>query len=300
MIYYIHISLKEGRISMATKTAIKSTKHSTTTKYKANDIAEKVDRKMPTSLRKVHKAVKDMPIIGALASEFLGAFILTAVFVETQGNPLYIAFALIGIVLFTGSLTGANPAMTVGAFVTKKVTWMRALGYIIVQLLGASIAYLVLNTFLHAADSSAATAAGSAAPSLLHAAEIVKGKEWYLFFVELLGATVLALGIATAMNSKRQKLVASFAAGFGLLAALAIALTLCSPLAQMLTEQNVIQTFLNPAIAFAAQGLSWSVWPLSIYVLAPVLGGILGFLIHEFLKINNNLDCDCDNDSCNC
>jgi len=279
---------------MATKAAIKSTKKSTITKYKANDIADKGSQNMPSSYKKIHKAVKEKPIIGSLAAEFLGAFILTAVFVETQGNPLYIAFALIGIVLFTGSVTGANPAMTVGAFVTKRISWLRAIGYIVVQLLGATIAYLVLDTFLKAAGSGASSETGAAAPTLLQAADIIKGKEWYLFFVELLGATILALGIAYAMRNRRKRVVASFAAGFALLSALAVALTLCSPLAQQLTQSNVIQTFLNPAIAFAANGLSWSMWPLSIYVIAPILGAIVGFAIQEFLHMNSNDSCDCD------
>ena len=279
---------------MATKSAIKSNDKSTITKIKASTVAEGEKRKMPKTLRKVHKAVKDMPIIGALATEFIGAFILTAVFVETQGNPLYIAFALIGIVLFTGSVTGANPAMTIGALVTRKLSWLRTCGYIVVQLLGASVAYLILNAFLNANDPATGAAAGAAAPSLLHAADLIKGKEWYLFWVELLGATILALGIASAFRYKRNKTVAAFAAGFALLSALAIALTLCSSLSQQLTESNVIQTFLNPAIAFAAGGLSWNLWPLAIYVLAPVLGGIIGFVVQDFLNTNDDKNCDCN------
>lgn len=278
---------------MATKSAIKSNDNSTITKIKASTVAEGGKRKMPKTLRKVHKVVKDMPIIGALAIEFIGAFILTAVFVETQGNPLYIAFALIGIVLFTGSVTAANPAMTIGALVTNRLSWLRTCGYIVVQLLGASVAYVVLNAFLNATDPAAGAAAGAAAPSLLHAAELIKGKELYLFWVEVLGATVLALGVASAFRNKRNKTVAAFAAGFALLSALAIALTLCSSLSQLLTESNVIQTFLNPAIAFAAGGLSWNVWPLVIYVLAPVLGGIIGFLIQDLLNNEDDSDCDC-------
>lgn len=273
---------------MATKKAIKSTKKTTITKHNAN-LAAKVDRNMPTTLKTIYKTIKDMPIIGSLVAEFLGAFILTAVFIETQGNPLYVAFALVGIVLFAGSVTGANPAMTVGAFVTRKLSWLRALGYIVVQLLGATVAYLVLNTFLHAND-----VASSTAPTLLHAASIIKGKEWYLFFVELLGSTVLALGIASAMRQRRHKIVAAFAAGFAVLSALVIALTLSSALSQLLTQSNVIQVFLNPAFAFAADGLSWSMWPLTIYVLAPVLGAVAGFAIQEFLHMENSDDCDCD------
>jgi glycerol uptake facilitator-like aquaporin len=279
---------------MATKSAIKSTNKTTTTHHQSNVSETKKVRKMPTSYNSMCKAIKDMPIIGSLGAEFLGAFILTAVFIEMQGNPLYVAFALVGIVLFTGSVTGANPAMTVGALVTKKITWLRAIAYIVVQLLGASVAYFVLNAFLHANDpTSAQLAAGSAAPSLLHAAEVVKGKEWYLFFVELLGSTILALGVASAFRTKRHIIVASFAAGLAILSALFISLILSMPFTKLLTEQGVILTFLNPALAFAAKGLSWSTWPLAIYVLAPVIGGIIGFVIQDFMHCASSKDCDC-------
>ena len=280
---------------MATKSAIKSTHNSTTIKHSATQIAEKRRKYMPTAYKSITKVLKERPIIGALIAEFLAAFILTAVFVETQGNPLYIAFTLIGVVLFTGSLSGANPAMTIGAWATRKISWLRAIGYIVVQLLGATVAYLVLNAFLHANDpTSAQLAAGSTAPSLIHAADIIKDKEWYLFFVELLGATILALGIASAVRTKRHKVTSAFAAGFALLSALAIALTLCSGLSQLLTESNVIQTFLNPAIAFAANGLSWNIWPVVIYVIAPIIGGVIGFIVQDMINCSHDKNCDCD------
>ena len=282
---------------MATKTAISSTKKSTAKNTKASTSVLKETTSMSAIYEAVRKTLKEMPIIGALIAEFVGTFLLAAAFIEMQGSPLFVAFALGGVVLIVGGVSGAhvNPAMTIGAWVTRKMNWVYALGYIVAQLLGATVAYLVLNTFLHANSQSAAQlAAGTAAPALLHAATIVKDKEWYIFFTELLGASVLALGVATALRTKRNKIVSAFAAAFAISAALYIALTLNSALLQSSTETNVVLTFLNPAIAFAANGLSWNAWPLAIYVLAPVIGAVIGFALQDFFHSQNNDDCDCD------
>jgi len=279
---------------MATKKAISSTKKSASKKSKST--AFEANTSMAAVSDSVKKVLSDMPIIGALVAEFIGSFILTAAFIQMQASPLFVAFALIGVVLMVGGVSGAhlNPAVTVGSWVTRKINWLYALGYIVVQLLGATVAYLVLNTFLHANDPTSAQQSAAAAPALFHAADIVKGKEWYLFFVELLGTTVLGLGVASALRAKRNKLVSAFSAGFAILIALYLALTLNSALLQSSTVQGVTYTFLNPAIAFAANGLSWNPWPITIYIVAPVLGGIIGFVLQDFLYSQSE-DCECSN-----
>lgn len=275
---------------MAEKKAISPAKKSAA---KASSSASNTNSSLSSTYDSVRRILKDMPIIGALVAEFLGAFLLTAAFIEMQGSPLFVAFALGGIVLIVGGVSGAhvNPAVTIGAWVTRKMNWVYALGYIVAQLLGATVAYLVLNTFLHSATTTAATAA---APTLLHAATIVKDKEWYIFFTELVGTAVLTLGVATALRHKKNRIVAAFAAAFAISLALYVALTLNTALLQGSTGSNVILTFLNPAIAFAANGLSWNTWPLVIYVVAPFLGGIAGFLIQDFLHSQDKVACDCE------
>lgn len=273
---------------MATKAAIQSKKKSTIVK-KVSPSTVKPTQSVIEMYKSICKTIKGMPIVGKLVVEFLGAFLLTTAFIEMQGNPLFIGFALAGIVLFVGVGLHANPAVTVGAWFTKKITLIHAIGYIIVQLLGAATAYLVLNTFLNANESSAQLSA--AAPSLFHAAEVVKGKEWYLFFTELLGSSVLALGVASALRSKGNKTVAAFSAGFAILLALYVAMSITTVL---LNENGVTLTFLNPAIAFALNGLEFKAWTLSIYVLAPALGGIIGFAVQEFLRCQDDEDCNCE------
>lgn len=284
--FIFHLRREE---SMAQNKAISSTKKSAS---KASSSASNTNSSLSSNYDSVRRILKEMPLIGALVAEFIGAFLITVAFIEMQGSPLFVAFALGGIFLIIGGVSGAhvNPAVTIGAWVTRKMNWVYALGYIVAQLLGATVAYLVLNTFLHAAPS----VASAAAPTLLHAATIVKDKEWYIFFTELLGTAILTLGVATAIRNKKNRIVGAFAAAFAISLALYVALTLNTSLLQGANESNVILTFLNPAIAFAANGLSWNTWPLVIYVLAPFLGGIAGFAIQDFLHSQDKDSCDCD------
>jgi glycerol uptake facilitator-like aquaporin len=172
--------------------------------------------------------------------------------------------------------------MTIGAWATRKISAMYAVGYVGAQVLGATIAWLVLDTFIK--GSSAATATGGS--SLFHAATLTGGKEWYIFFAELLGATILAFGLASALNMmKREKIAAAFSYGLATLIALLIAGSVTS---MFLTESNTGLTFLNPATAIAANGLSWNLWPISIYIVAPILGSIIGFVLQDFLKTQEN------------
>lgn len=219
------------------------------------------------------------PIIGSLIAEFVGTFLLAASYIDLQGSPLYVAFVAIGIVLIVGGLSGShfNPAVTIGAWITRRITWQRTLGYIVAQVLGAGAAYAVLSGFLKATSATSTTAA----PVLYHAASVVSGKEWYLFFAELLGTLIVAFAVATAINSSRSKLTKAFTIGFGTLIGLAIAVSATSPL---LTAASTGFTVLNPAIALSLNALDWKTWPIAIYILAPFVGGVLGFLLQGVLK----------------
>lgn len=274
---------------MAAKKAIVS-KKTTNTKAKATTSSNQATN---VSLDSVLTTLKTSPLVGALVAEFVGTFLLTASFIQMQGNPLFVAFALAGVVLIVGGVTRAhvNPAVTVGAWVTRKIDWVKAVTYIVAQLLGAGVAYLVLNTFLQNNQPTAAqVAAGATQSTLYQAATLAVGKEWYVFFAELLGVTILTLGVAAAVRSFRNRTVAAFAAGFGVLIALYVSMSVTTVL---LDRSGVSLTFLNPAIALVANGLSWKLWPIAIYVIAPVLGGVFGFVLSDYLH-RQSIACDCD------
>lgn len=239
-------------------------------------------------------SLKNKPIIGAMIAEFIGTFLLTAAFLEMQSSPLLVAFSVVGIVLIVGGISGAhiNPAITIGAWLTGKVRGARAIGYIIAQLLGAGAALLVLNAFLDASSS-----ASTYSTALFSAADIKSGKEWYLFFAELLGATILGLGFAAGLQHKKNKVAFAFTVGFAVLVALYVAMSLSTVL---LTASYTGLTFLNPAIALVAGGLSWNIWPIAIFIIAPALGAIIGFALQTLIHRSQPTDkCECC-DKCNC
>ena len=231
----------------------------------------------------IQQSVRSVSLWRALAAEFIGTFLLAGVVIAGQGQPIFVLFAFAGIVLMLGAISGAhvNPAVTIGALVTRRIGWLRAIGYVIVQLLGAALAYVVLNAFIGgaAAVSSAAQAYGQAAPALFAATDIAKlaDKEWFLFFSELVGTTVLAFAVANALSETKDRVTAALTAGFGIFIALMIAVSAASYVGGT--------AVINPAIAIALHAYSWAtIWPFAVYALAPAIGGVVGFVLYDLLR----------------
>jgi len=231
----------------------------------------------------IQQSVRSVSLWRALAAEFIGTFLLAGVVIAGQGQPIFVLFAFAGIVLMLGAISGAhvNPAVTIGALVTRRIGWLRAIGYVIVQLLGAALAYVVLNAFIGgaAAVSSAAQAYGQAAPALFAATDIAKlaDKEWFLFFSELVGTTVLAFAVANALSETKDRVTAALTAGFGIFIALMIAVSAASYVGGT--------AVINPAVAIALHAYSWAtIWPFAVYALAPAIGGVVGFVLYDLLR----------------
>lgn len=223
-------------------------------------------------------------LVAALVAEFIGTFLLAASYIAGQGQPLYILFALVGIVLFIGAISGAhvNPAVTIGAWVTKKIKAVRALSYIVVQFLGAAMALIVLGAFVGGAEEVSAEAAlyGQTAASLFAASALPEGKEWYVFFSEILGTLVLGFAFASVFSKRKDRTSSAFTIGLGLFVALLIAYTGSAYVGGT--------AILNPAVALSLDALSWQVWPLAVYILGPILGGVIGFVLYNIIGTKNN------------
>ena len=231
----------------------------------------------------IQQSVRSVSLWRALAAEFIGTFLLAGVVIAGQGQPIFVLFAFAGIALMLGAISGAhvNPAVTIGALVTRRIGWLRAIGYVIVQLLGAALAYVVLNAFIGgaAAVSAQAQAYGQAAPALFAATDIAKlaNKEWFLFFSELVGTTVLAFAVANALSETKDRVTAALTAGFGIFIALMIAVSAASYVGGT--------AVINPAIAIALHAYSWAtIWPFAVYALAPAIGGVVGFVLYDLLR----------------
>lgn len=261
---------------MAAKKATSSTKKKTT-----STTVKTVSTKNTKSTRKF--SLIDGPLASAAVAEFVGIFLFTASIFAVQGQPLFVAFALIGLVILVGRFSGAhlNPAITIAAWATRKVNSLRAFVYIVMQVVGALAAYLVLSAFLDGTKTDEAASMFAAAPQLFHAAALPEGKEWYIFFTELIGTAVLGFGVATALKEKTEKATAAAGVGFALLIGLIIA---GSVTGSFLTEANTALTFLNPAVVAAAAGLSLDAWVLAVYIAAPVLGATVAFALQDLLN----------------
>ena len=217
----------------------------------------------------------------ALAAEFIGTFLLAGVVIAGQGQPIFVLFALVGIVLLLGAVSGAhvNPAVTIGAWATRRIGWLRAVGYILVQFLGAAAAFFAFSAFIGGANavSEQQQLYGQTAPTLFAAVDLAKisGKEWFVFFAELLGVAILGFAYATASRT-RDRLAAAFSIGLGIFIALMIGITLTGYVAG--------SSIINPAVALSLQAYTANAWTYIVYALAPIIGGVIGFLLHDLLR----------------
>ena len=218
------------------------------------------------------------PLTAALVAEFVGTFAFAAVLIAGQGQPILALFALAGIVLTVGTFSGGyvNPALVIGAWVTKRMSGVRAVAYIVAQVLGAMLALVVLNAFLSGVGAQT-TNAYSAAPSLFKAAALPEGKEWFVFLAEFVGALIFSFAVAGALREKVERTAKAFTVGLGVFLGLMVAGSVAA-----FYSANAV---LNPAVAISLQAISFdTVWPVVVYVLGPVLGAVAGFGLYSALE----------------
>lgn len=231
----------------------------------------------------IQQSVRSITLWRSLGAEFIGTFLLASVVIAGQGQPIFVLFALAGVILLVGAISGAhvNPAVTIGALVTRRIGWFRAVGYIVAQSIGAALAFVTLSAFIAGATApdAQAQAFGQAGPTLFAAADVATlvGKEWYVFFAELLGASILAFAIANVLRETQDRVAAAFTGGLGIFIALMVAVSAASYVGATAA--------INPAIAITLQAYTWSsIWPFAIYAIAPVIGAVLGFVIYDLLR----------------
>ncbi|MFZ1300980.1 MAG: aquaporin [Candidatus Microsaccharimonas sp.] len=273
---------------MATKKASSTkkkapAKKTSTTSSAAKTTVKTVSAPAPKAGLSAHieSSLQSVKLWRALAAEFLGTFLLASVVIAGQGQPIFVLFALVGIVLLIGAVSGAhvNPAITIGAWATRRIGWLRAVGYILVQILGAAAAFFAFNAFIGGAAtvSEQQQLYGQTAPALFAAIDLstIGGKEWFVFFSELLGTAILGLAVANATRTK-DRLTGAFTVGLGIFIALMVTVTVGGYVSA--------SAILNPAVALALQAYDPAVWAYAIYALAPVIGGVIGFIVHDLIR----------------
>lgn len=269
----------------ATKTAKKATKpaaaSATKTKITTVKASATPRRQSPLSGLKFART----PILSSSLAEFVGTFLLAVMILLTRNEPIYMLFGVLGIALAFAALSGAhlNPAISVGAWVTRKLSGIRALAYVIAQALGAMLAFVVVSAYVNGAPSvsNESMMLGQQNVQIFSAADIPEGKAWGIFFAELMGLAVLGFAYASAYRSRHRLVNYSLTIGAGLFVALLVA----GGLTAYLSGTAV----LNPAAAISVQAIQWDLWSILSYVVAPLAGAIIGFGLHKLLAVDETV-----------
>ncbi|HET6747130.1 MAG TPA: aquaporin [Candidatus Saccharimonadales bacterium] len=221
------------------------------------------------------------PLIAALIAEFIGTFIFAAAIIAGQGQPILVFFALVGVVLAIGTMSGAyvNPALTIAAWVTRRIGAWRALGYVVAQVLGAMLALVILNAYMSNTTAANPNQLYSAGAELFKAAALPEGKQWLVLMSEVLGTAIFGFAVAAATREIKERTAAAFTVGLGVYLGLMIAGS-----AAALISASAI---LNPAVAVALQVNFGNVWSWAVYILGSILGAVIGFALYDLLRNNS-------------
>lgn len=245
--------------------------------------AKKYDEK--ESILTVFKSRK---FYGALLGEVVGtmliALLLFGLSLMGIANVAMYSFAIIAVLIAVYAFSGAclNPVITAGMMASRRMSVIRGIMYIIAELLGAWLGWLVFNAF-HLAG-------GETAYDVPTMAAVGEGQFWIVTMIELLGSAIIGFFFARALEYKRS--VFTFAAVVAGGMALAVVTGYVVSAAFLSLNNNFVY---NPAVAvmlqiFPTVGDSFGeilggiCQALAIYALFPMIGGILGFYLSDFGK----------------
>ncbi|GMJ02968.1 TONOPLAST INTRINSIC PROTEIN 1;1, gamma tonoplast intrinsic protein [Hibiscus trionum] len=175
-------------------------------------------------------------------------------------------FALFVAVSVGANISGGhvNPAVTFGAFVGGNITLLRGILYWIAQLLGSTVACLLLKF-----------ATGDLAVPAFGLSSGVGVSNALVFEIVMTFGLVYTV-YATAVDPKRGNI--------GTIAPLAIGLIVG---ANILAGGAFDGASMNPAVSFGPALVSWSWSNHWVYWVGPLIGGGLAGLIYEFFFISN-------------
>ncbi len=294
--------------------ASKTTKSKTASKPKttAKTVAKTVAKPVSEAPEKTEKVVKDKKeesifkgffkkkyeekesiltifkkpkLYGALIGEILGAACLTMFLFGLLGiniiNMAMFSFVYIAIVIAVFAFSGAqlNPIITVGMMASRRMSVIRGVLYIIAQVIGAWLGWMVFNSF-HIAGGDTAYPV----PALT---AIGEGNFWNIAMVEAIGALIVAFFYARALSYKRSAFTFAAVTVGGV--ALAILIGYVVSQAYLGVQGNFI---FNPSAALMLQIFPTSgenfgeifggiMQALSCYAIIPMIAGVIGFYLSD-------------------
>lgn len=223
----------------------------------------------------------DKKVYGALIGEVFGTMFLTFVLL-TLGvyQPLYIFFVILGLSAAIFGLSGANlnPIITVGMMASRRMSAIRGVLYMLAQILGAWLGYLIISAFW---------SAGGQTTALPQIAAVESNFFWIATLIEFMGAALIAFFFARALQYKRSALT------FAMIVAGGFTITFITIIVISSTFLGFNANFiLNPAVALMYQILPTGgdnigelladiALALVTYVIFPMLGGAIGFYLSD-------------------
>ena len=224
---------------------------------------------------------------GALLGEVIGTMLLALLFFSLSLMGLHslatYAFALIAVLIAIYAFSGAclNPLITVGMMASRRMSVIRGIMYIIAEVLGAWLGWLIFNAFHLTGGETAYDI-----PTMTAVTEEIG--MWVFTMVELVGAIIIAFFFARALKYKRSVFTFAAIVTGGLI--LAVVLGYVVSAAFLGLDHNFI---FNPALAmmyqiFPTAGenfgeiLGGICQALSIYAIFPMIGGVVGFYLADF------------------
>lgn len=226
---------------------------------------------------------KSPRVWGALLGELVGTMLFSMLLLTLGVQPLYIIFAAVCIYVAIVGVSGANlnPLVTVGLMVTRRMSAIRGVLYILAQVLGAWLGLIVINAFRLGSETTA---------ELPMMTEVTDETFWAVALVELMGAMVIAFCFARAMRyARKSPLTFAMTVTSGITLAVILGIVISQSFF-MLTNSFIF----NPAVALMYQILPTAAdnfgelmglagMALAAYVLLPMIGGVLGFYLSELM-----------------
>ncbi|MBR2709459.1 aquaporin [Candidatus Saccharibacteria bacterium] len=231
---------------------------------------------------------------GALLGELIGTMFLTLLIFSMflMGLPSIATYsiALIAIILGVYAFSGAclNPIVTAGMMATRRISVIRGVMYIIMEIVGAWLGWLIFNAFHGVGGESAYDV-----PSI---AALADGAFWKMASIEIMGGLIIGFGYTRAIKYRRSALT------FGAVVAGSVVLAFIVGYVVSAAFLGASNNFvMNPAIAmmlqiFPTSGADFGeifggiMQALSLYVLLPMCAGAVGFYISDFVGRLSNDD----------
>ena len=221
--------------------------------------------------------------IGTLVLVLIGCGTAMAVGCDPAAGSGYIltAFAF-GLGLLTmaysiGNISGChiNPAVSIAMLISKKISWKDFWGYIVFQILGALAGAGILALIFNGAGLVDSTG-GFGANGLTG----VNGNPWVGLLVEILLTFIFVISILGVTSDKaKHGHVAGIVIAFSLVAVHILGIGLTG------TSVNPARS-LGPAIGAAIGGNGGPIAAVWVFIVGPLLGGILAAYTYRLLEKN--------------